>query len=121
MQSHTLRKRNFGQWYIDLQSTIFAVSHPDSPVSAIAGGAGGGVLLLVLTALILLCILIMRKVHFTTDSSQSKLHTSCCFKHGFNSNLCFLVSLSIKFSPKPDNQHSLNREKVICYQLEFGK
>ena len=90
MQSHTLRKRNFGQWYIDLQSTIFAVSHPDSPVSAIAGGAGGGALLLVVTALILLCILIMRKAHSTTDSSQSKLHTSCCFKHGFNSNLCFL-------------------------------
>ena len=90
MQSHTLCKRHFGQWnsydcLIGSLSTIFTVSHPDSPVSAIAGGAGGGVLLLVVTALILLCILIMRKAHGT---SQSKLHTSSLlllFKHGFNS------------------------------------
>ena len=44
---------------------------PDNTVSVIAGGAGAGGLLLVVTAVILFCMLIMRKVHSTT---QSKLY-----------------------------------------------
>ena len=40
----------------------------DNVVSAIAGGVGSAVLLLVVTALILFCVLILRKIHSTTQS-----------------------------------------------------
>ena len=40
----------------------------DNVVPAIAGGVGSGVLLLVVTTLILFCVLILRKIHSTTQS-----------------------------------------------------
>ena len=56
----------------------------DNAVSAIAGGVGSAALLLVVTALTLFCVLILRKIHSTT---QSKLYSRCFF-------FCKFISLS---------------------------
>ena len=75
-------------------------------MSVIAGGAGAGGLLLVVTTVILFCILIMRRVHSTTESKYTYL-LLLFLNIDFNFCISFL-SLSVSFSPKPDNQHSLS-------------
>ena len=67
------------------------MSLPDNAVSAIAGGAGGGGLLLVVIIGVLICILIMRRVHSTTESKY--IPVVVVFKHW----LYFLYTLSFSF------------------------